>query len=779
MWSAPCASGAMSMAFYMLGFIIPTAFRLELLRRKDSACTALGAGGWLHLVARDISVAALVCWVGYVFEPMAAMTVNASLLVVVGLMSLLTCVDVMLMREIGARFEPQLVSYAFELDAIGGARWRWPAFAAVGCAMLSMVATWLGHSIVMPCNALILFGLACCFIPLLVWEHKNQFDNLWRADGVLWRWASILCAAMFSRLRRRRSLVGPASVCIGPHEKYVLHDPAYPLWRDTHAWGSPRAVSWSMPQNSKPHVILIVMESMGAVDTGCTNVKPSITPCFDAWSERGLLYTQHYATGHSTSRSVMSLLYGVLPGLRARPTLIDENPAYLSGLPQLFAAHGYHTRYLQGAPLLFDDKRSYFETRGFAEVGGGDELWEMYPDAEEGAWSAPHDAYLFDAHATWLIQKAKLNEPTFSTLLTITNHDPWNIPRGWRGKDLADDAAYAAHMQSKDFSVVRARCELAMRYADAQLGLYLERLEKAGVLANAIVCIVGDTGQQYEDEQITTKVGGYLRDEAYHVPLLILAPHFLNRAQRFAHVTSQIDVQPTLMDLMGWHGPHHSMGQSLVRLPQRQAAHFTQPHSPRYLSLRAEQWRFNIALDGSRPSLFNVEQDPLERVNLAADEAARVEAFRAEAKTLQDVTTRLHQQDAFCPPKDKSAAARQQQLAGAVYLFAPDGLRIPESLAQLQAIIESPIYMQDSALVAYRVFAKRVLRSAIGDAQHLELLQLKLQQMYPDTFGEQDWMAIEKYTELYNTFAAAERQQESALLEQVQQALKRAPRLGG
>jgi hypothetical protein len=476
---------------------------------------------------------------------------------------------------------------------------------------------------------------------------------------------------------------------------------------------------------------------------------------------------------------MMSLLYGVLPGLRARPTLLDENPAYLSGLPQLFAAQGYHTRYLQGASLFFDDKEPYFARRGLAQVGGAEELFELFPDAEQGAWKSPHDAYLFDAHATGLIDKAKLDEPTFSTLLTITNHDPWNIPRAWRGQELADDAVYAAYLESKDFNVVRARCELAMRYADAQLGIYLERLSRAGVLDQSIVCIVGDTGQHYEDEQMTAKVGGYLRDEAYHVPLLILAPQYLSQPRRFEHVTSQIDVQPTLMDLMGFCGPHHGMGQSLVRLPQRHTAHFTQPHSPRYLSLRAERWRFNIALDGSRPILFNLENDPFERTNLAAQEAVRVEAYRNEAKTLQDITTRLHQQDAFCPPSNTGATGPQRQLAQAVYLFAPDGVHMPQSLVQLQAIFASPVHMQKPELLAYQVFANRVLRSDLGEEQHLQLLQLKLQQMYPDSFGEQDWLTIEKYAKLFEMLAAAEHKQESGVLEQVQQALKRTPRLGG
>jgi arylsulfatase A-like enzyme len=157
--------------------------------------------------------------------------------------------------------------------------------------------------------------------------------------------------------------------------------------------------------------------------------------------------------------------------------------------------------------------------------------------------------------------------------------------------------------------------------------------------------------------------GGFF-DQSFHIPLIVSDPRRKEAAgTRVEHFTEAVDVMPTLLDLLGETSPAHLDGKSLTpflggRMPSdwRDAAHWEfdfrsiekgsaerhfglKPQQCNLAVLRGERFKYVHFGSGLPPLLFDIEEDPGELKNLAADPsfqpvrldfAERLLAWRAE-----------------------------------------------------------------------------------------------------------------------------------------------------
>ncbi len=87
-------------------------------------------------------------------------------------------------------------------------------------------------------------------------------------------------------------------------------------------------------------------------------------------------------------------------------------------------------------------------------------------------------------------------------------------------------------------------------YQDAWLGEIISTLEKAHVLDKTIIVVTADHGIRFKAEHPDFPLGK-IDDMSFHVPLLIYAPSILDSTERIDWPTSHIDIQPTILDLLG------------------------------------------------------------------------------------------------------------------------------------------------------------------------------------------------------------------------------------
>ena len=96
-------------------------------------------------------------------------------------------------------------------------------------------------------------------------------------------------------------------------------------------------------------------------------------------------------------------------------------------------------------------------------------------------------------------------------------------------------------------------------YVDEKIGRVLEALEKSGLADDAIVVFCADHGEMMGDHRLMSKTVTY--EESIKVPLLISVPG-MRRSVRVTSPAAQVDIVPTLLELLGQARPSHLEGES-------------------------------------------------------------------------------------------------------------------------------------------------------------------------------------------------------------------------
>ena len=139
-------------------------------------------------------------------------------------------------------------------------------------------------------------------------------------------------------------------------------------------------------------------------------------------------------------------------------------------------------------------------------------------------------------------------------------------------------------MSPADVRHVTAHYDGALNYADMWLGIFLDGLEKKGLLENSVVLVAGDHGEALGDHGRFGH-GFELGEFTLHVPLVVSGPG-IARDRRVGEVVELADLAPTALDLAGMVPCHSHRGRSLRR-------HLHDPEPP----FDPERAAFSLSVD--------------------------------------------------------------------------------------------------------------------------------------------------------------------------------------
>jgi arylsulfatase A-like enzyme len=364
----------------------------------------------------------------------------------------------------------------------------------------------------------------------------------------------------------------------------------YPLLKLTEGFTGPSEFTITA---KKPNIVFLFLESFRMA-----NVGPQITPKFEVLAKEGILFDQFYANGIITMDALWSTLIGIPPvfskpvknelWMENRFRNIHQIP--LITLADILKKEGYYNLFLDGSDLSLENHGRFLKNHGFHEVLGKEELSTNYPHEAFGYWGM-HDEYLLDI-ATKKMSEHK-DAPLFTMIFTISNHDPWTVPPHYSLNTFEEvqDPIYRKFLQT-------------MHYTDDCLDSFISRLE------NSLVFILGDHGIRFSKE----KGGRTLSEEGVRVPLLIYGKNMIKEPKIISEPASQIDLLPTVMDILGIKGLNHSLGTSLLRKNPDRLIVFTEPA---YLGTACgiRKGEHKLLLKNSEdpnPKLFDLLKDPKE-----------------------------------------------------------------------------------------------------------------------------------------------------------------------
>ena len=174
---------------------------------------------------------------------------------------------------------------------------------------------------------------------------------------------------------------------------------------------------------------------------------------------------------------------------------------------------------------------------------------------------------------------------------------------------------------------------------DESVGRILDTLEQTGAAENTAVLYTSDNGFMHGEKGALDKRNAY--ETSIRIPMLIRAPGLVEPGRAFDELVLNLDLAPTILDLMGLTPPHHMHGRSLRSLfvpvegepPWRERflyEYFHErlfPTTPTVIALRTRQEKL-ITYHGvpDPPELYNLDADPGEMNNLATAPGGRKRA---------------------------------------------------------------------------------------------------------------------------------------------------------
>lgn len=277
----------------------------------------------------------------------------------------------------------------------------------------------------------------------------------------------------------------------------------------------------SILTTKRPNVVLVIIESFTTDLTKTLGNEDGITPNFDTLINKGVLFSQIYSPGNRTDKGLIATLAGF-------PTLgtgsIVKWPEKMQKLPaisrSLFKA-GYKTSFFYGGESEFDNYKAFILTHDYQKLV---DKSNFKGNEMKSRWGK-FDEVVF---ARQLSDLNKEKQPFFSTLLTLTNHEPFDLP----GTPKFGRADNIASFKSTAY------------YTDSCIGAFLTNAKKQAWYKNTLFVFVADHGHLLPKNAYEISY-----PQRYRIPLLfygdVIKDEF--KGQKFNNVGSQTDVAATLL----------------------------------------------------------------------------------------------------------------------------------------------------------------------------------------------------------------------------------------
>ncbi|MET0556482.1 MAG: sulfatase-like hydrolase/transferase [Vicinamibacteria bacterium] len=469
------------------------------------------------------------------------------------------------------------------------------------------------------------------------------------------------------------------------------------------ALAAPRLAPWWRERAlrqapSRPDVLLITLDTTRADRLGCYGGDPAVSPALDALARGGVLFRRAYSHVPTTLASHASLLTGVTP---ARHGIHENGTFVLDGvrptLAEAFQRAGYRTGAFVSTIVL---DRRYGLARGF-----GDYVDELETDESELVMAQVRAEVTAERALSFLAHDDP--RPAFAWVHFYDPHEPYAPPEPFASRFAG--RAYDGEIASMD----------------AQIGRLLEAVAKRG--RPTIVAAVADHGESLGEHQEPTHAF-FVYGATQHVPLILSYPGVLPAGREVQPLVRVVDVLPTLLEAARLPVPDDLDGRSLLPLVTGRSDRETGPayqesYGPRLwwgaqeiLGVRTGPWFYVRA---PRPELYNVEDDPAETVNLAAERPVELERLQALLRSMvpegdplahrasvDPETARTLRSLGYLGGADAQAFGTGEQLADP-----KDVAPILQDIAQAQGFVNRRDY--ERALAAFQALAAKMPRSTM------------------------------------------------------------------
>jgi arylsulfatase A-like enzyme len=362
------------------------------------------------------------------------------------------------------------------------------------------------------------------------------------------------------------------------------------------------------------NVIVVVLESVGNQFLSVQGGPYPTTPNLQAEAKHSLIFNNFYSNAGSTPLSIMPLELSIYPGVAWE--LYTRSSPHLPGTTtaQILRQRGYRTAFMTSQDLSFQEMDQFLENRGF-------DLVYDYRNLGSGkmldSWGGD-DPSLFDEMLRWIDRDP--GQPFYLCAWTQQTHSPYVLTPTQPWIDYT-------HNHSNQTARNLNNYLNTLRVTDEQLERLFSHLRQRGLADDTLVVITGDHGEAFATPHIWTAHGTSLYQESINIPLILWNPKLFDPGSRSATVGSHVDLNPTLLDLLGISPPDSWQGSSLFDPRRTNRAYSATTSGFVLLGLREDQWKFIYNATVGHFELYDLLSDPTEQKNVAAEQPARCKSF--------------------------------------------------------------------------------------------------------------------------------------------------------
>lgn len=291
----------------------------------------------------------------------------------------------------------------------------------------------------------------------------------------------------------------------------------------------------------KPNVVIFIVESFGREYSGAFNKDKNIkdyvsyTPFIDSLANESLIFPNTFANGRQSIHGMSSILAGI-PSLTDAFTSSPYSNQKIQSIVSVCNEMGYDTSFYHGAPNGSMGFLGFGNILGFKHYFGKDEY--NHNEDFDGVWAIWDEPFL-----QYFAKNIGKTKPFMATVFTASSHHPFKIPEKYNGK----------------FKKGKVEMHEPMQYTDYSIKKYFETAKKQPWYDNTIFVFTGDHPNQIYYSEYEKAMNRFA------VPLIFYSPNPKFQLKGVNNeLAQQIDIYPTLADLIGYNKKIRSWGRSLL-----------------------------------------------------------------------------------------------------------------------------------------------------------------------------------------------------------------------
>ncbi len=440
--------------------------------------------------------------------------------------------------------------------------------------------------------------------------------------------------------------------------------------------------------SGRPDVILLTFDALSAEDMSLYGYRLHTTPNLEALASESFVFDKMVANSNYTRPTTTSLLTGLYPGTHKLNSDFSGN-AFLKDdsrtLPWVLRQAGYRTlavvnNYLYAHPYMNGTFRSFdlcpWET---FDSDTARQLDPSIPIRIHGTWLSNYGLQAHFWISDWAVNFQHLwpasgrsetqnafpidysfkmankildsaQGPRFMWIHLLPPHEPYLPPEPFKfsilkEKDFSTTSdqrhitGYYSASKQADVDKMRLRYDEFITYADHEFGRFVRLLKETGEWDRAIVIVSADHGESFEKGHIGHG-GRTMYKPVMHIPLIIHVPGSVE-GKRIESPAEQVDIAPTILDLLGMEIPEWMEGESLNGAMRGEAG----PTKAKFYMELSEDSNFEPLRDGTiavikdgyklilhlqtnKVRLYDLAQDPDESVDLSEKDKTTADTLK-------------------------------------------------------------------------------------------------------------------------------------------------------